>query len=96
MKAYRSKGHWQVAQLAVKGCAIDDERGDELSIEWYVISPGGKAQYLDSNMHLVDAGDYDNDGKSELVFSIDDYNRGGYKLYYDDFKQRAVFEFSYH
>jgi len=41
-------------------------------------------------------GDYDGDGKSELVFSIDDYNRGGYRLFYDDFGQRAVFEFSYH
>jgi hypothetical protein len=28
-----------------------------------------------------------------LVFSIDDYNRGGYKLFYDDFRQRAIFEF---
>jgi hypothetical protein len=95
-RAYRSKRNRQVVQLAVKGCAPDDERGDELSMEWYVVSPDGKFQYLDSNMHLVDAGDYDNDGKSELIFSIDDYNRGGYKLFYDDFKQKAVFEFSYH
>lgn len=96
VKAYRSKRNWQIAQLAVKGCAPDDERGDELSIEWYVVSPDGAVRYLDSNMHLVDAGDYDNDGKSELVFSIDDYNRGGYKLFYGDFRQKAVFEFSYH
>jgi len=95
-KAYRSKRGWQVVQLAVKGCAPDDERGDELSMEWYVVSPDGRVRYLDSNMHLVDAGDYDNDGKSELIFSIDDYNRGGYKLFYNDFKQKAVFEFSYH
>jgi hypothetical protein len=47
-------------------------------------------------MWLVDAGDYDNDGKSELVFSIDRYNRGGYELFYDDFKKRTIFEFGYH
>jgi hypothetical protein len=47
-------------------------------------------------MWLVDAGDYGNDGRSELLFSIDRYNRGGYELFYDDFRKRAVFEFSYH
>jgi len=47
-------------------------------------------------MWLVDAGDYDNDGKSEIVFSISRYNRGGYELFYDDFKGHTVFEFSYH
>ena len=47
-------------------------------------------------MWLVDAGDYDNDGKSEFLFCIDQYNRGGYKLFYDDFKKRAVFQFNYH
>ncbi|MGE5112747.1 MAG: hypothetical protein ACM3JB_17915 [Acidobacteriaceae bacterium] len=67
-----------------------------MSLEWYVLVPDGQAHYLDSKMHLVDAGDYDNVGKSELIFSIDDCNRGGYKLFYEDFKQKAVFEFSYH
>jgi hypothetical protein len=36
-------------------------------------------------MWLVDAGDYGSDGNSELVFSIDDYNHGGYKLFYESF-----------
>jgi len=55
------------------------------------------ARLLDSGIWLVvDAGDYDGDGKSELVFAINDYNRGGYRLFYDDFRQRAVFEFSHH
>ena len=53
-------------------------------------------RFLGSRMWLVDAGDYDNDGKSELVFSIDDYNRGGYRLFYDDFSRSAKFEFGYH
>jgi hypothetical protein len=54
------------------------------------------ARFLGAGMWLVDAGDYDNDGKSEVLFSIDQYNRGGYILFYDDFKKQAVFEFSYH
>jgi hypothetical protein len=44
-------------------------------------------------MWLVDAGDYDNNGRDELVFSIDRYNRGGYELFYDDFKKHATFEY---
>ena len=51
---------------------------------------------LGNGMWLVDAGDYDNDGKSELVFSIDRYNQGGYELFYADFKKHATFEFGYH
>jgi hypothetical protein len=47
-------------------------------------------------MWLVDAGDDDKDGKSELVFSISRYNSGGYVLFYDDFKKRAIFQFSNH
>lgn len=47
-------------------------------------------------MSLVDAGDYDNDGKSEVVFSIAGDNLGGYVLFYDDFTKHATFEFSYH
>jgi hypothetical protein len=47
-------------------------------------------------MWLVDAGDYGNDGNSELVFSIDDYNHGGYKLFCDHFQKKAMFEFGHH
>ena len=47
-------------------------------------------------MRLVDAGDYDNDGKSELVFSVSDYNLGAYALLHDNFRKHASFRFSYH
>lgn len=96
VKSYGSKRNWQIVQLETKGCAAADERGDPLGMEWFTISPAGHISYLDSNMHLVDTGDYDNTGESVLVFSIDDYNRGGYKLFYNDFQRRTVFEFSYH
>ena len=36
------------------------------------------------------------DTPSELVFSIHGENRGGYELFYDDFKKHAKFEFTYH
>jgi hypothetical protein len=44
----------------------------------------------------VDAGDFNNDGKSEILFSISRYDRGGYELFYDQFTKHVAFEFSFH
>lgn len=98
VKAYASNRRWVVARLRVKGAVDcqDTEAGFEMDDPWFVINPQKSARYLDGGIWLVDAGDYDNDGRSELLFSINRYNRGGYEIFYDDFKQRAVFEFSYH
>jgi hypothetical protein len=95
-KAYSSNRHWLTAEVLLSGGECDGLPDEAFASQWFVITPGQQVRFLDSNMRLVDAGDYDNDGKSELVFSIDDYNRGGYRLFYDDFRQRASFEFGYH
>jgi len=62
----------------------------------FVVTPEHQVRFLGSGMWFVDAGNYGEDGKTEVVFSIGGYNRDGYKLFYDDFKQSAVFEFNYH
>jgi hypothetical protein len=95
-KAYGSNRHWLIAEVALSGNDCDGLSDEAFSSQWFVITPEQRVRFLDSNMWLVDAGDYDKDGKSELVFSIDDYNRGGYKLFYDDFSKHAIFEFGYH
>ena len=95
-KVYGSRNGWFIAELHVNAYDCDDERGYPLDNQWFAIGPQRSARYLDEGMWLVDAGDYDNDGKSELLFCIDQYNRGGYKLFYDDFNKRAVFQFHYH
>ena len=97
VKAYASKTGWLVAHLHLEAIDCQDvEAGFNIDDPWFVVDPKKSIRYLDSGMWLVDAGDYDNDGRSELVFSINRYNRGGYELFYDDFKQHALFEFSYH
>ena len=63
---------------------------------WFTINPEHSVQYLGQDIWLLDAGDYDNDGRSEVVFVIEGYNRGGYELFYDDFRKHAIFEYSYH
>jgi hypothetical protein len=74
----------------------DTAAGFDLDDQWFVIDPQRSARFLGEGMWLVDAGDYDNDGKSEVLFWINQDNRGGYKLFFDDFNKQAVFEFSYH
>ena len=98
VKAYRSNKQWIIARLNLKAAIDCDDVEAQVGIDdpWFSIGPQGLGQYLGSGMWLVDAGDYDNDGKSELVFSIVRDNRGGYVLFYDDFKKSATFEYFFH
>jgi hypothetical protein len=96
VKAYSSASGWVIAEMLLTEYRCDGPADDPFVPQWFVIAPAGQIRHLGSSMWLVDAGDYDGDGKSELVFSIDDYNRGGYKIFYDNFQKQAVFEFSFH
>lgn len=95
-KAYSSKDNWSLAQLDLKDYRCDGPPEAPFIGQWFVINPEGSISFLGQDMWLVDAGDYDNDGRSEVVFAISGYDIGGYVLYYDDFKKRAAFEFGYH
>jgi len=92
-KLYGSNRNWFLVEAQSRYC--DGGAIREFSSRWFVVTPEQQVRFIGSNMWLVDAGDYDRDGKSELVFSIDDYNRGGYKLFYDDFNKRVDFDFGY-
>ncbi len=97
-KAYGSRKKWFVAgmKLTTYRCDGPIEGGGPFDIQWYVADPSGAINFLDSGLWLVDAGDYDRDGKSELLFAIDRYNVGGYELFYREFKKHATFQFIYH
>ena len=97
VKSYRSVSGWVVARLHLEAIDCKDvEGGFHIDDPWFVIDTKKFTRYLDSGIWLVDAGDYDNDGKSELVFSINRENEGGYEIYYDDFRKHATFKFNYH
>ena len=95
-KTYSSIHNWSLAQLLLSGNRCDTPPDDAFVDQWFAVSPRGEPIFLSAGMRLVDAGDYDNDGKSEVVFAVDRYNAGGFELFYDDFKGHAVFQFSYH
>ncbi len=97
VKAYISKNGWKIARLHLEAIDCEDtEAGFDIDDPWFCMDPQGSTKFFGTGIWLVDAGDYDNDGKSELLFSINRDNRGGYELFYDDFKKHAVYEFSYH
>jgi hypothetical protein len=95
-KSYSSNRSWVVASVGLGEWHCDGPSSDAFGRQWFAVSPNLNVMFLGGAMWLVDAADYDNDGKSEIVFSIDGYNRGGYKLFYDDFAKHASFEFNYH
>jgi len=97
-KAYSSNEDRSVAELHLSGWACDgpQEDGSPFLTQWYTISPTGEVRLLGSEMWLLDAGDYDGDGRSEVLFRIDGYNKGGYRLFYRDFSKSAEFLFNYH
>jgi len=97
VKSYRSVSGWLVARLHLDAIDCNDvEAGDDIDDPWFVMDTDKSIKYLDSGIRLIDAGDYDNDGRSELVFSINRENEGGYEIYYDDFRKHATFRFNYH
>jgi hypothetical protein len=96
LKQYSSNRQWSVVQVRLGEYRCNGPPDDPFLDYWFALSPANDITLLGNGMWLVDAGDYDNDGKSELVLSIDRYNQGGYELFYDDFKKHATFEFGYH
>ena len=97
-KAYSSKDNRSLIELNLTGNSCDGEQDFQQAFhgQWYDIEPSGTVRFLGSDMWLVDAGDYDNDGKSEILFAIDEHNKGGYRLYYRGLSKSAEFAFYYH
>lgn len=97
VKAYSSRTGWVVARMHLEAIDCSDvEAGFNIEDPSFAVDPQNAVSLIGLGLVLVDGGDYDNDGKSELVFAINRDNRGGYELFYDNFKKRAVFEFGYH
>jgi len=65
------------------------------SSHWFLVG-GESSQYLGSQLSLVDAGDYDGDGSSEVVFWHSGYDEDGYALFYDDFRKHVRYYWTYH
>lgn len=98
-KSYESRSSdARLISLTITGARILPET-DEISendMNIWCYTSGGEIRYLNSEMLLLDAGDYDGDGEAEIVFKVQKYNYDGYILYYDNLKKHLEFGWSYH
>jgi len=96
-KCYRSKSGLELVSIGIDhektGCEFLAE--PQWSRHLFLID-GEKIEFLGNQMELVDAGDYDKDGHSELLFWFSAYDKDGYVLVYDGQRQKAEYLWSYH
>ena len=96
-KSYKSSSGQVLISIGlnVKDFSCELIMPPEWSNNWFLIS-GNDIDYLGRQMELVDAGDSDGDGKSELLFWHSGYNNDGYVLVYNNFHQKAEYLWGYH
>lgn len=70
---------------------------------WLTIAPGRepvihvlKSLVGFDKLELIAFGDFDGDGRTEGLFLLGGYNKGGYVLFHDDMTKRAMFAWGYH
>ena len=66
------------------------------SPQTFAVLAGGTVRYLGSSMQVLDAGDYDGDGHSEVLFQFAGYDYDGYTLFWNDFKDKVTYGWIYH
>jgi hypothetical protein len=97
LKAYRSRSGAVLLAIALAGTLPADEvPGTEWSPHWFVVGPSGVHRFLGSGLMLIDAGDYGNDGRNEVVFAESGYDRDGYIMFLDGFSRSVEFAWNYH
>jgi hypothetical protein len=96
-KGYRSKTDGILVSVGLDpekyGC--DGVSEPAWLAHWFLLHDE-QVDFIANGMELVDAGDYDSDGKSELLFWRSGYNRDGYVLVFDDLRQKAEYTWGYH
>jgi hypothetical protein len=102
VQSYRSKDKVRIVSLVITPmrnsfCEYGDEEVPDTLVHTFVIEPSGRTVFLGTAMTLVDAGDFDGDGQSELIFwRREGDNHEGYVLVADRFRTRIDFGWSYH
>lgn len=98
LKSYKNLSGSKLIQLQVDVPNIDCDGQPEAECLplWFHLSNKGQSKYIGKGKKLIDAGDYDNDGKSEVVFWHSGYNLDGYIMYYDNFNKSVEYFWKYH
>lgn len=85
------------ARLNAGDCGYIGEPDQPESEPWFFVSSQGSVRRIGSFMTLLDAGDYDNDGRSEVVFLLSQgENTDGFVLFDATFEKPLTFAWHYH
>lgn len=91
-KGYRSSRGDALIELRLNKLAHAPDGPAEA---WFLIKDAA-VYWIGSGLTLVDAGDYDGDGSSEILFQKSLYNRDGYLLFHVRDRSKQEFDWSYH
>jgi hypothetical protein len=97
--AYASNKNAFLVEISLDAgdCGYVDDPNDPQSNPWYFVSADGVARRIGSFMEFLDAGDYDNDGGSEVIFFLSQgENTDGFVLFGDHLQKKATLIWHYH
>lgn len=96
-KSYRSSTSKELISIGLdlEKINCDGPPSPEWLASWFLLN-GNDVDFIGRELELIDAGDYDGDGKSEFLFWYSGYNKDGYILIYNDFRGRAEYLWGYH
>jgi hypothetical protein len=89
-----------LVETEIKRGACDeyiDDRDDPFADQWFFVSKDLTFRRPGGFLELLDAGDYDGDRKSEVIFFLTQPEEtDGYVLFYDDFQKQVENTWTYH
>jgi hypothetical protein len=96
-KAYRARNGDSLVELRIDPQALkcDGEADDNWSSQWFRVHQD-TIQFIGAGLTLIDAGDYDQDGSSEVVFGKDSHPSEAYVLLFDHLRKSVEFSWSEH
>lgn len=97
--AYGSNKHSFLVQASLDtgNCGYISKPEEPESEPWFFVSSEGSVRRIGSFLTLLDAGDYDNDGRSEVVFLLSQgENTDGFVLFDAAFDKPVTFTWHYH
>lgn len=93
-----NKGTFLVeTSLDAGNCGYVDDPDDQGSSPWFFVMADGQSRRIGAFMSLLDAGDYDSDGRSELIFILNQpEDTDGFVLFDADLNKQASLLWTYH
>jgi hypothetical protein len=97
-KSFVSASGVRLVELTLDKAAVpqcNQPLGEAFFPRWYYVDHK-TVRLIGQSLQWIDAGDYDQDGHSEIVLHKTGYNYDGYVLLYDKLERQVTFAWNYH